>query len=615
MSLLLGITSRLPTEMNKTVNSKTLPLSLAKRLGTQNKGSNVPLAFLRRLGEVDEGTALRVPIPARSWGFDTTEVCIAGNNFIEVETQQLLTNEVLSISAELVDVATSHAFNVSAVSQYELQEAFENGQFISVAAFYDKKNSKASNLHTDINSNFNVATTQGTNQYNGFVYPEFISQAQISVNSELQTLQGIFISFNGQVSYVKRCEQVHISASKTVPLQFYPIPIEALPPQKNCPCGPRPDSNKLTLAFNTQTIQHDASMLPFSFACIRKDFIPNLKSYVMQNIVSASVNGEAIEILSASITTDIESFCWQGRISLYPDDFVKINMDNRAIGDEAEITVNINGEQFVFLAEDYSDNREFGKKTYTVSGRSTSAKLDSDYAKTRSGTIETDLYARQIADAQLEFLPYTLSWQVVDWFVPGGSYSITDKTPLDTLIEIAKAAGGFIQSDPALAQLTIKPKWKAPAWELENVTADVMIPASVILSISGQKRTNKCCNSVFVWADHKNGKGADVYRTGTDRSVRASAQIHALYTDLSVHQLAGIAVLSDSGAHKMETVKLPWSQDYAIPRANLGEIWQINEPNGYWRGVVISVDISINQSSDGAISVWQTLVIDRYMDI
>jgi hypothetical protein len=158
--------------------------------------------------------------------------------------------------------------------------------------------------------------------------------------------------------------------------------------------------------------------------------------------------------------------------------------------------------------------------------------------KAKTAPYQSDLYARQIADQQLEFLPFTIAtWDIADWFVPGGSYNITDKTPMDNLMDIASAAGGFVYSDPAKAEITFKPRWPAAAWEVNKASASVTIPDSVIAEISGQKRVNKRCTSVFVWADHEaGGKGADVYRTGTDRTDRASTQVHALYTDLPVHR-------------------------------------------------------------------------------
>ena len=416
---------------------------------------------------------------------------------------------------------------------------------------------------------------------------------------------------------VTGCQDLKAGVARDIPCEYYPLPIPPKPVDPTIRPCPRFPSHRLPLQLRRTRIEYDAAMLPLPFQCPANDNIPILKSYIMLNTVTASVDGTPLELLSASLTTDMNSFCWQGNISLYPEDFAKINMDGRVPGAEAEVTLTINGETWVFIAEDYSDSRSFGKKTYTVKGRSKTAKLTGDYAKSKNGTIQADLYARQIADQQLEFLPFTIAaWDIADWFVPGGSYNITDKTPMDNLIDIAGAAGGFVYSDPAKAEIKFKPRWPAAAWDVNKASAATTIPDSVIAEISGQKRVNKRCTSVFVWADHEaGGKGADVYRAGTDRTDRASAQVHALYTDLPVHRAAGIAALSDTGIHKIETVKLPWSTDYSIPRAVVGDIWQFNEQSGYWRGVITGVAISVDVEAEGAIVVWQSLTVDRYLDI
>jgi hypothetical protein len=50
-------------------------------------------------------------------------------------------------------------------------------------------------------------------------------------------------------------------------------------------------------------------------------------------------------------------------------------------------------------------------------------------------------------------------------------------------------------------------------------------------------------------------------------------------------------------------------------RATVGDIWQFNEQSGYWRGVITGVAISVDVEAEGAIVVWQSLTVDRYLDI
>jgi len=76
---------------------------------------------------------------------------------------------------------------------------------------------------------------------------------------------------------------------------------------------------------------------------------------------------------------------------------------------------------------------------------------------------------------------------------------------------------------------------------------------------------------------------------------------------------AGMAALSDTGIHKTETVLMPVSEKYGIPLAQLGQIWQIQEPEGHWQGVITGITLTV-ESENGAPKITQSAVIDRYMD-
>lgn len=120
-------------------------------------------------------------------------------------------------------------------------------------------------------------------------------------------------------------------------------------------------------------------------------------------------------------------------------------------------------------------------------------------------------------------------------------------------------------------------------------------------------------NSVFVAPTHTLNDAAHVYRDGTDKQPQAANLSSALYTAASVQRAAGIAVLSESGTHKSETVTLaPPSEKYAIGRAKLGEIWRFDEPDGAWWGVIMGIELRVAMAGDVA-EVWQVLSVDRYL--
>lgn len=60
------------------------------------------------------------------------------------------------------------------------------------------------------------------------------------------------------------------------------------------------------------------------------------------------------------------------------------------------------------------------------------------------------------------------------------------------------------------------------------------------------------------------------------------------------------------------------SDKHNLPLAKLGQIWQINDDtdggDGAFNAVVTSVALSVSRDND-AVVVWQTVGIDRYVDV
>lgn len=402
------------------------------------------------------------------------------------------------------------------------------------------------------------------------------------------------------------------------PCHWREIPLDEVLPVINYPCGKRPHPAHLPLEFYQFATETDSAHIPLSFACRTENFIPNLKTYIMVNEIIAQANGRILTPFSASISASVDGYCWLGEVSLSPDDFAALTLEKYSQGNELEVELTFNGETFVFLAEQYSDNRQFGRKSYTVSGRSPTAHCGADYAQMQSGMVSQGLYAQQIAAAVLYDTGFGVGdWTAVDWLIPENTYTLTDKTPIAVLQELAQAAGAFVETDPRERKIHVRPRWKKAAWALtnqqNNLTADVRCPAEIILKINGQKEVKTQYNSVFVYPSHEKNDAALVYRSGSDKMPQAPMLTSPLYTQANVQRAAGLAALSESGIHKMETVEIaPPSEKYAIPRAKLGQIWRFDEPDGAWFGVVVGVKLSASVEN-GAPKITQTLTVDRYL--
>lgn len=417
---------------------------------------------------------------------------------------------------------------------------------------------------------------------------------------------------------LRACQPLRHTRAVRPPCEYYPIPLPPPPPDLS-PCRIRPPSDRLPLPFARRRISRDSARLALPLRCWHDgntNDLPILPGYIMHNKITADINGEPLDLLALTLTTDTDSYCWQGDITLSPASFAKLKIDQRAAGDEAVITIRINGNRWDILAEDYRDTRKFIGHSYTVTGRSITAKLGADYAKGRHNKYDAARYARQIADEQLNLLPYRIAaWEAVDWLIPGDTYTVSGQTPIEVIADLAKAAGAYVESHPYEAQLFVRPVWRQPAWG--KPTPALTIPANLILSVSGQRRISERCNAVRLTpaAEQIGGakaKGGLVYREGTDQQPEASTLTHAAYTDADVMRAAGIHALSETGTHKIETVQLPWAEKYQLPLASLGAVWAFAEAGQTWHGVIKGVSVAV-ELDGGAPVVTQTVTIDRYL--
>ena len=417
---------------------------------------------------------------------------------------------------------------------------------------------------------------------------------------------------------LRSCHIVRYQRAVRPPCEYYPIPLPPPPPDLS-PCRLRPPPDRLPLPLTRRRINRDSTRLALPLRCWHDgntNDLPILPGYIMHNKITADLNGEPLDLLALTLTTDTTSYCWQGDITLSPASFAKLGIDQRAAGDEAVITLRINGNRWDILAEDYRDTRKFIGHSYTVTGRSITAKLGADYAKGRHTRYDNQRFARQIADEQLHLLPYRIAaWEAVDWLIPGDTYTVSGQTPIEVIADLAKAAGAYVESHPYEAQLFVRPVWRQPAWG--KPTPALTIPANLILSVSGQRRISERCNAVRLTpaAEQIGGakaKGGLVYREGTDQQPEASTLTHAAYTDLDVMRAAGIHALSETGTHKIETVTLPWTEKYQLPLATLGAVWAFAEAGQTWQGVIKGISVAV-ELDNGAPVVTQTVTIDRYL--
>lgn len=108
-------------------------------------------------------------------------------------------------------------------------------------------------------------------------------------------------------------------------------------------------------------------------------------------------------------------------------------------------------------------------------------------------------------------------------------------------------------------------------------------------------------------------KAAAAKKKAAEEEATAVKALQAEYRASAAEQAALERSMAALRADGRETVSLPVSDKYAIPMANLGEIWQINEPTGSWQGVVVGMSVEVKIENDAPV-VTQNVTIDRYFD-
>lgn len=607
------------------VTANALPLPLNRPLSEQPPSSDLPLSLSRPLGTLGSGIVrpddpIEPPAPPRRMtGFigwlDTTNspAINISDHWQVINNSQLIAERYQATNDELVNIAGCHFARTKSFVALSQCQSISNDDVVLLRHCH---NSTVS-AFLSLSQCFDVTSSDLINYR---LCASVLDNAVINYRDCTTPITQSVINFSSSISYQKTAYNVSaqhtttVQAAVPVPCRYYPIP-EPPPPKPTSRCRIRPPASALPLALTRKRRNLPSSSLPLPLMCWHDELpgiIPSLRTYIMHNVITATVGGIAVDPLSFGIKTDMNSAYWQGELGISDKDYRRIKHKlELGKGNEPLINVVINGFTFTILLEDLTRSRQFANNSYSLSGRSITAQLGADYAKTQNGLLDQPNYASQIVNQQLANLPFTIDWRVADWLIHGGQYSVTDKTPIAVIADIAKACGGFVTSDPSQAILTIKPRWRVAAWELATATPDVILPADIIQKIDDKPRLNPRYNIVAL---SSNVDGGNVYRQQQGRDRAAPAYANDLYTDRDVIVPAGKAILSDSGNHLDYTLKLRWADRYSIGLALLGDIWQVGDPEGAWRGIVTGVSIDIGRN-DNAPTVHQIINIDRYMDI
>lgn len=287
--------------------------------------------------------------------------------------------------------------------------------------------------------------------------------------------------------------------------------------------------------------------------------VPIRKVYMTVNSLSLlRVDGAVpIDATAFSMSLDVDSWTWSWSASLPASELPKIRPS--VGGDPVDILATVNGVPYRLVAESFSRQTEHKGSALSVRGRGRSAILDAPYAPVRNHGNALDFTAQQLMGDVLTVngvgIGWGVDWGLSDWLVPGNVWT-HQGVYMSALLDIAGAAGGYIQPHNTDQVLRVLPRYPVGPWDWGDLTPDFELPADVVSVEGTDWQRLPAYNRV-----HVSGVGAgvlaEVTRGGTGGNVIAPMVTHPLITHSEAARQRGLAELSNTGTQALLSLRLP----------------------------------------------------------
>lgn len=287
--------------------------------------------------------------------------------------------------------------------------------------------------------------------------------------------------------------------------------------------------------------------------------VPIRRVYMTVNSVSLLRVDGAVPIAASAfaMSLDADSWTWSWSATMPASELPKIRPD--VGGDPVDILATVNGVPYRLAAESFSRERSFARDAISVRGRGRSAILGAPYAPVRNHGNALDRTAQQLMGDVLTIngvgIGWGVDWGLTDWLVPGGVWAYQGDY-MDALLDIATAAGGYIQPHNTDQVLRVLPRYPVGPWDWGDLTPDFELPSAVV-SVEGTDWVRRPAYSRV----HVSGIGAgvlgEVTRGGTGGNVIAPMVTHSLITHSDAARQRGLAELSNTGTQAHKSLRMP----------------------------------------------------------
>ena len=322
-----------------------------------------------------------------------------------------------------------------------------------------------------------------------------------------------------------------------------------------------------------------------------------------------------IKIESFSLRTDRNSWGWNFSAAIS-------NRDNlallRPVGGPVEVELIVNGYIWRLMIEDALENHSFGDAGYSVSGRSSACILAAPYVPPQTKQFSAQINAQQIAAGELTDTGWNLNWQISDWTIPAGVFSVSNQDKMQIINRVARASGAMVRdlggstvADGWANTLSIVPAYKQVPHHFADADPDEYVLAGVILSEDVSWDPKSGYDYIFVCGETSDGVIVRLSWDGTKTNPAPDVTDSLLCETLPAKD-RGIYELCRESFNQTKyslSLPLPASDSGMRPKLLLpGDIVSITDSYETFYGIVDGVSLA---GADG-VGVVQRAEIERH---
>jgi len=355
---------------------------------------------------------------------------------------------------------------------------------------------------------------------------------------------------------------------------------------------------KKIVNLNYHIIQEELrSLIDLNYDIKDVDQIKNLI-----NIIYSIVDGNIIqEITTLSVVNENGKALDPYHINIEKDELdpcIRIDLISNVENDYdlnpqlTKVLVTVNSDVYTVLVEEretsssVSQDGESVIDNYTFRLSSPCILLGDPYA----GLITEELsgmasdIVSYVVSKESSFDDYNVEWNIIDWYIPPGTYSVSDATPLGIIEELATVAGGIRQSK-LNGDLEIRKEYPIDVSDYDTETPDVYLTDQEnYYSVVSSSERNKDYNNFLV----------------TDQEISEN-ELSIVYEDIS------------SFTKEVRVFQVPWENDTIRLNTSAEDGYTIRE-EGIKTLQIESEEVEIVDGSGSLSNPIYSLTSSKYLD-